>query len=64
MAKTVDARGLPCPQPVIMTRKAPQEGNAVTTIVDDETAQHNVTRMANMYAIAETILGAGKVVSL
>ena len=46
MTKTVDARGLPCPQPVIMTRNALQEGDAVTTIVDNDTAQHNVTRMA------------------
>jgi selenium metabolism protein YedF len=29
-----------------MTRSALQEGDAVTTIVDNETAQHNVTRMA------------------
>ena len=46
MVQTVDARGLPCPQPVILTRNALQESNAVTTIVDNETAQHNVTRMA------------------
>jgi selenium metabolism protein YedF len=46
MSKTVDARGLPCPQPVILTRKALQESAAVTTIVDNETAQQNVTRMA------------------
>lgn len=46
MTKTVDARGLPCPQPVIMTRNALQEGDEVTTVVDNETAQHNVTRMA------------------
>lgn len=46
MTRTVDARGLPCPQPVIMTRSALQEGDTVTTIVDNETAQHNVTRMA------------------
>ena len=46
MAKIVDARGLPCPQPVIMTRNALQESTAVTTIVDNETARHNVTRMA------------------
>jgi selenium metabolism protein YedF len=46
MTKTVDAQGLPCPQPVIMTRNALEEGDAVTTIVDNETAQHNVTRMA------------------
>jgi selenium metabolism protein YedF len=35
-----------CPQPVILTRKALQENELVTTIVDTETAQHNVTRMA------------------
>jgi selenium metabolism protein YedF len=46
MAKTVDARGLPCPQPVIMTRKALQESDEATIIVDNETAQQNVTRMA------------------
>ncbi|HUX75893.1 MAG TPA: sulfurtransferase-like selenium metabolism protein YedF [Anaerolineae bacterium] len=46
MAKIVDARGLPCPQPVILTRKALQEDEMVTTIVDNETAQKNVTRMA------------------
>ena len=46
MVKVVDARGLPCPQPVINTRKALAEADQVTTIVDNETAQHNVTRMA------------------
>ena len=45
MTTVVDARGLPCPQPVIMTRNALKENNAVMTIVDNETAQHNVTRM-------------------
>ena len=46
MTKTVDARGMVCPQPVIMTRNALQGGEGVTTIVDNDTAQHNVTRMA------------------
>ena len=46
MIKTVDARGLPCPQPVIMTRDALRESEEVMTIVDNETARHNVTRMA------------------
>jgi selenium metabolism protein YedF len=46
MAKIVDARGLPCPQPVILTRKALKDGDEVTTIVDNKTAQHNVSRMA------------------
>ena len=51
MTKHIDARGLACPQPVILTRRAMQEGQsdkgwAVTTIVDNETARQNVTRMA------------------
>jgi len=48
MSKTVDARGLACPQPVILTRRAMSEPDAlsITTIVDDETARHNVSRMA------------------
>lgn len=46
MANVVDARGLACPQPVIRTRDALRESDAVTTIVDSETAQQNVTRMA------------------
>jgi selenium metabolism protein YedF len=46
MSKVVDARGLSCPQPVILTRNAMRESDAVTTIVDNETARQNVTRMA------------------
>jgi selenium metabolism protein YedF len=46
MVKIVDARGLPCPQPVILTRNALLESGSVTTIVDNEAAQQNVTRMA------------------
>ena len=43
---TVDARGLPCPQPVIQTRNAMVRGSRVVTVVDNETAQRNVSRMA------------------
>ena len=46
MNTIIDARGLACPQPVIRTRKALREGGGVTAIVDSETAQQNVTRMA------------------
>jgi selenium metabolism protein YedF len=46
MGKTLDARGLACPQPVILVRKALLAGEGVTAIVDNDTAQHNVTRMA------------------
>jgi selenium metabolism protein YedF len=46
MGEVVDCRGLACPQPVIRTRKAMAESDQVTTIVDNETAVSNVTRMA------------------
>ncbi len=48
MTRIVDARGLACPQPVIMTRKALADAGAeaVTTIVDSPTAEANVSRMA------------------
>ena len=45
-SKLVDARGLACPQPVLQTRKALRAGNELTVIVDNDTAQKNVTRMA------------------
>jgi selenium metabolism protein YedF len=49
MTKIVDARGLACPQPVILTKKALADAGAepVTAIVDDPTAQANVSRMAS-----------------
>ncbi|MFH1487035.1 MAG: sulfurtransferase-like selenium metabolism protein YedF [Chloroflexota bacterium] len=46
MGKTVDARGLACPQPVILTRKALEQAGEVTTIVDNVAARDNVSRMA------------------
>jgi len=48
MQKTVDARGLACPQPVILTRRAMREEGVteIVTIVDSETSRRNVSRMA------------------
>lgn len=46
MSKIVDARGLPCPQPVLLTKKALSEASEVTVIVDNEVAQQNVSRFA------------------
>jgi tRNA 2-thiouridine synthesizing protein A len=46
MSKTVNARGLPCPQPVILTRNALPEGEPITTIVDNDAARQNVACMA------------------
>jgi tRNA 2-thiouridine synthesizing protein A len=48
MEKTVDARGLSCPQPVIMTldqlKKSGKE--QIEVIVDTDTSRENVTRAA------------------
>ena len=42
---TVDARGLSCPQPVLMAMKAVKSGaDAFDIIVDNRTALNNVTR--------------------
>lgn len=47
MKKVVDARGLTCPQPVVLTKKAldSRDINEVLTIVDNPTALENVVRM-------------------
>lgn len=46
--KTVDCRGLACPQPVINTKKALEEKGiaSITTIVDNDVARQNVTMFA------------------
>lgn len=49
MEKQVDARGLNCPQPVILTKKALDEieEGRVITIVNSETARENVKKLAD-----------------
>jgi len=46
--KTVDARGLSCPQPALLARQALQKESKGTlvVIVDNSTAQENVSRAA------------------
>ncbi len=46
MIQTVDTKGLSCPQPVILTRKALQKHNALKVIVDNTTSLENVKRLA------------------
>jgi len=45
---TVDARGLSCPQPALMTRNAIREAQSgvIEVLVDTETARDNCTRVA------------------
>lgn len=45
--KTIDARGLSCPEPVILLRRALASGeNAYTVLVDNAVSKENVTRCA------------------
>lgn len=48
MAATVDARGLSCPQPVLMTVNEINSGNEkeIIVLVDTEASMENVSRAA------------------
>jgi selenium metabolism protein YedF len=47
MSELVDAKGLACPEPVILTKKALDSHDEVTVLVDDTTALENVKRLAS-----------------
>jgi TusA-related sulfurtransferase len=48
MANQIDARGLSCPQPVVLTSKKIKEMGKGTfeILVDTETSKENITRLA------------------
>jgi len=50
----VDARGLTCPQPVILTKKVMDRGEAerITTLVDNTAALENVSKLAQSQGYA------------
>ncbi len=44
---TIDARGLLCPEPVVLTQRAVKDGpSELTVLVDAEAAKENVSRFA------------------
>ncbi len=45
--KRIDARGLSCPQPVVLVDRAVAAGNTdLEILVDNEVARENITRLA------------------
>lgn len=48
MAKMIDARGLSCPQPVLMTLEEIKSGKAdeILVMVDNDASKENVSRAA------------------
>jgi selenium metabolism protein YedF len=60
MMRVVDARGKPCPQPLLMTRKAMGEGvGELTVMVDNEGSAENVRRFAGKSGYSVTVRQQG-----
>lgn len=47
MSEIIDAKGLACPQPVVLAKKALEKYGDITVIVDNTTALENVKRMGS-----------------
>ncbi len=47
MMNEIDARGYSCPEPVLMTKKALQNGVPLKVMVDSMTPVQNITRFAS-----------------
>jgi selenium metabolism protein YedF len=63
--KKIDARGKACPQPVMMTRKAIDEGeNSIEVLVDNKVASGNVKRLVEKMGYAVSIQGDEEVITL
>lgn len=59
--KTLDARGLSCPEPVIMIRKAmTSKENVYEMLVDNQTSKENVTRYAEHQGYKVTVTENGE----
>lgn len=58
--KTVDARGLLCPEPVVLTQRAiADKPDSVEVLVDAVAARENVTRFAGSRGYGVTVAEEG-----
>ncbi len=57
MSRTIDARGLTCPQPVILTKRVMDEnsGEEIVTWVDNSTSLENVCKLASSQGYTYTV---------
>ncbi|MCF8054945.1 MAG: sulfurtransferase TusA family protein [Deltaproteobacteria bacterium] len=54
--KVVDARGLSCPQPVVLTKKSLEEGELPFVVfVDTDASKENVTRFVRSRSLSCTV---------
>jgi selenium metabolism protein YedF len=61
MSRTVDARGLSCPQPVILTKRVMDDnsGDEIITLVDNTTSLENVCKLAKSQGYQFTVEQSG-----
>ena len=57
--KTIDCRGLSCPEPVVRTKRAIGGEKELTVIVDNVAAKENVSRLANALSYKVTVMEVG-----
>lgn len=58
--KRVDARGLSCPQPVVLTNKAIEAGaESLEVLVDNEVSKENVLRLAKRHRMQTSVREEG-----
>ncbi len=65
MSKTIDARGLACPEPVVLTKKSLDAGeNELVILVDNLTASENVSKLAAKSGCRIAVVGEEPSISI
>lgn len=62
--KTVDCRGLSCPEPIVRTKKAIGNEKELTILVDNVAAKENVSRLGSALGFKVTIKEDGSTYSI
>ncbi len=62
----IDTRGMSCPQPVLMTKKALENSDSIEVLVDSPVAKGNILRYAksNAYNVQEKTEGEDILLSI
>lgn len=54
--EVVDCRGLSCPEPVILTKKALKNNKEIEVIVDNRVSMENISRYAKAVGIEPVVV--------
>lgn len=52
----IDARGLACPEPVVLTQQAHRQHKQFAVLVDNKVAMQNITRFCQNRGLALTVI--------